>query len=78
MKALGVPGGMLLFKNTAAKMASVSGVGEGNGTPLQYICLENHMDRGAWWAVVHGVTRSRTRLKRLSSSSSGARAQESV
>ena len=48
MKALGVPGGMLLFKNTAAKMASVNGVGEGNGTPLQYICLENHMDRGAW------------------------------
>ena len=35
---------------------------EGNGTPLQYSCLENHMDRGAWWAVVHGVTRSRTRL----------------
>ena len=37
-------------------------VGEGNGTPLQYSCLENPMDRGAWWAAVHGVTRSRTRL----------------
>ena len=36
--------------------------GEGNGTPLQYSCLENSMDRGAWWAAVHGVTRSRTRL----------------
>ena len=30
-------------------------MGEGNGTPLQYSCLENHMDRGAWWAAVHGV-----------------------
>ena len=30
--------------------------GEGNGTPLQYSCLVNPMDRGAWWAVVHGVT----------------------
>ena len=45
-------------------------IGEGNGTPLQYSCLENPMDRGAWWAAVHGVTQSRTRLKRLSSSSS--------
>ena len=36
--------------------------GEGNGTPLQYSCLENPMDGGAWWAAVHGVTRSRTRL----------------
>ena len=36
--------------------------GEGNGTPLQYCCLENPMDRGAWWAAVHGVARSRTRL----------------
>ena len=36
--------------------------GEGNGTPLQDSCLENPMDRGAWWAVVHGVARSRTRL----------------
>ena len=45
-------------------------VGEGNGTPLQYSCLENPMDGGAWWAAVHGVAQSRTRLKRLSSSSS--------
>ena len=36
--------------------------GEGNGNPLQYSSLENPMDRGAWWAAVHGVTRSRTRL----------------
>ena len=36
--------------------------GEGNGTPLQYSCLENPMDRGAWWAAVHGVAKSQTRL----------------
>ena len=36
--------------------------GEGNGTPLQYSCLENPMDGGAWWAAVHGVPQSRTRL----------------
>ena len=42
--------------------------GEGNGTPLQNSCLENPMDGGAWWAAVYGVARSRTRLKRLSSS----------
>ena len=35
--------------------------GEGNGNPLQYSCLENPMDRGAWWATVHGVTKSQTR-----------------
>ena len=36
--------------------------GERNGNPLQYSCLENPMDGGAWWAAVHGVARSRTRL----------------
>ena len=36
--------------------------GEGNGNPLQYSCLESPMDRGAWWAAVHGVAKSRTRL----------------
>ena len=36
--------------------------GEGNGYPLQYHCLENSMDRGAWWAIVYGVTKSQTRL----------------
>ena len=39
---------------------------EGNGNPLQYSCLANPMDRGAWWAVVHGVTRSRTWLSDFS------------
>ena len=36
--------------------------GEGNGNPLQYSCPENPMDRGAWWATVHGVAKSLTRL----------------
>ena len=43
---------------------------DGNGNPLQYSCLENPRDRGAWWAAVYGVTQSWTRLKQLSSSSS--------
>ena len=48
---------------------SLSCTGEGNGNPLQCSCLENPRDRGAWWAAVYGVTQSRTRLKRLCSSS---------
>ena len=40
--------------------------GEGHGNPFQYSCLENPMDRGAWWATVHGVAKSWTRLKCLS------------
>ena len=39
---------------------------EGNGNPLQYSCLANPVNRGAWWAAVHGAAQSRTRLKRLS------------
>ena len=49
-------------------------IGEGNGNPLQYSCLENPRDGGAWWASVYGVAQSRTRLKRFSSSSSSPRA----
>ena len=49
---------------------SLSCIGEGNGNPLQCCCLENPRDGGAWWAAVYGVAQSRTRLKRLSSSSS--------
>ena len=48
---------------------SLSRIGEGNGNPLQYSCLENPRDGGAWWAAVYGITQSQTRLKRLSSSS---------
>ena len=40
--------------------------GEGNGNPLQYSCLENPMEGGAWWATVHGVAKSRTRLSDFS------------
>ena len=48
---------------------SLSCIGEGNGNPLQCSCLENPKDGGAWWAAVHRITQSWTRLKRLSSSS---------
>ena len=48
---------------------SLSCIGEGNGNPLQCSCLENPRDGGAWWAAIYGVAQSRTRLKRLSSSS---------
>ena len=49
---------------------SLSCIGEGNGNPLQYFCLENPRDGGAWWAAMYGVAQSRTQLTRLSSSSS--------
>ena len=58
--------GIMLLCNEALKVdvsivwgGSVSLIGEGNGTPLQYSFLENPMDRGAWWAAVHGVARVR-------------------
>ena len=41
--------------------------GEGNGNPLQYSCLKNPMDGGAWWAIVHGVAKSRIRLSNFTS-----------
>ena len=53
-EAVGFPGGSGI-KNLCASR-------EGNGTPLQYSCLENPMDGGSWWATVHGVARSQTRL----------------
>ena len=52
---------------------SLSCFGEGNGNPLQCSCLENPRDGGAWWAVIYGVTQSRTRLNPLSSSSSNSK-----
>ena len=52
---------------------SLSCNGEGNGNPLQCSYLQNPRDSGAWWAAVHGVTQSRTQLKRLSSSSSSSK-----
>ena len=50
----------------AGDLGSIPGLGrfpgKGNGNPLQYPCLENPMDRGAWWAIVHGVTNSWTQM----------------
>ena len=46
-------------------------IGEGNGTPLQYSCLENPMDRGAWWAAICGVAQSQTWLKQFGGGSGG-------
>ena len=56
----------LPVSRTVSPMVAVEGNGEGKGNPLQHSCLENPVDRGAWWAAVHGVTQSWTRLKRLS------------
>ena len=47
--------------------SSILSSGEGNGNPLQYSCLANPMDGGAWWAAVHGVARSQTRLSDFTS-----------
>ena len=62
----------LVVKNPPADVGDVRDVGsipelgrslgEGNGNPLQYTFLENPMDRGAWWATVHGVAKSQTQL----------------
>ena len=62
--------GKKLWTRTSQNSPLHTGIGEGNGNPLQCSCLENPRDGGAWWAAVYGVTQSRTRLKRLSSSSS--------
>ena len=71
LRFLGFPGSKMV-KNLPASageardMVSVPGSGispgVGNGNPLQYSCLENSMDRGDWWATVHGVANSRTQL----------------
>ena len=50
----------------------LSCIGEGNGNPLQYSCLENPRDGRAWWAAVYGVAQGWTQLKRLSNSSSSS------
>ena len=69
--ALKVPGFSLSYNYCfISERVLGQSIKEGTGTPLQYSCLENPMDRGAWWAAVHGVAQSRTRLKELSSSSS--------
>ena len=64
--------GLISFRIDWFDLVAVHGlsIGEGNGNPLQCSCLENPRDGGAWWAAFYGVAQSRTRLKRLSSSSS--------
>ena len=57
---------------------SLSCIGEGNDNPLQCSSLENPRDEGAWWAAVSGVAQSRTRLKRLSSSSSRTYSEDRI
>ena len=65
---MGFPGGseVKVSACNAGDVGSIPGSGrspgEGNVSPLQYSCLENPMDGGAWWATVHGVAKSRTRL----------------
>ena len=65
---MGFPGGSdgKLSACNAGDLGSIPGSGrspgEGNGNPLQYSCLENSMDRGVWWATVHRVAKSQTRL----------------
>ena len=77
LRGSGAPQVVLVVKNLPANSGAIRDVGsipglgrspgEGNGNTLQYsCCLENPMDRGAWRATVHGVAKSRTRLKRLS------------
>ena len=71
-KALRASQAALVVKNPPANagdvrdVSSIPGLGRspggGHGNPLQYSCLENPMDRGAWWATVHGVAKSLTRL----------------
>ena len=57
------PGALRLKSRQHEEVLGVRlGLGEGNGTPLQYSCLENPMDGEVWWAAVHGVAKSRTRL----------------
>ena len=60
----------------ATSLSLFTFIGEGNGSPLQCSCLENPRDGGAWWAAVYGVAQSRTRLKRLSSSSNSINAPQ--
>ena len=47
-------------RDTSLIPGSGRSLGVGNGNPFQYSCLENSMDRGAWWAIIHGVAKSQT------------------
>ena len=73
MGSAGFPGGseVKASASNAGDLGFIPGSGrspgEGNGNPLQYFCLENPMDRGAWWATVHGIAKSRARLSDFTS-----------
>ena len=60
------PGRLQSMDTTERLHFSLLCIGEGNGNPLQYSCLENPRDGGAWWAAAYGVAQNQTRLKRLS------------
>ena len=72
-KVLSFPGDSEVIASAcnAGDLGSIPGLGrspgEGNGNPLHYSCLENPMDRGAWWDILHGVAKSRTRLSDFTS-----------
>ena len=67
-----------MVKNSPANIEDADSIpgsgkcpGGGHGNPLQYFCLENPMDRGAWWAIVYGAAKSRTQLKQLNTRHTG-------
>ena len=71
---MGFPGGTVVkdapantgdARNTGLSPGSVRSPGVGNGNPLHYSCLKNSRDRGAWWTIVHGVTKGTERLSTL-------------
>ena len=75
---MGFPGGSVV-KNPLASAGDVGLIpesgrspGEGNGNPLQHSCLENPMDRGVWWATVHGVTKESDMTEQLNNNNSHA------
>ena len=81
LSSQGLPGGseVKVSASNAGDPGSIPGwgrsPGEGNGNPLQYSCLENPMDGGAWWATVHGVAKSWTRLSDFTFTFSAAKAR---
>ena len=62
MRNAGLQESQAAIKIAGTNLNNLRYTGEGDGTPLQYSCLVNPMDGGAWWAAVHGVSKSRTRL----------------
>ena len=74
MIVVGLPRWLLSSKQETTGLIPVLGgsPGDGNGNPLQYSCLENPMERGAWWAIVHGVTKESNMTEWLNSSNSSS------